>query len=220
MIDLSAKLETLLSLPDEECATALQARRRAWDEVDRLAPLSYGERGQIALAFERRALWSYVGFHSFDDWLSRGSDASRTTMYAAWRAARELEQDVPDLAGIPRQTVNTMVGLSSNVRSDPETVAAAKTMAPAEFEDHIATRHPDQHIERRTPMKFRTTQSQAAEIEQGIQKAISKGASSREEALAWCAHEALHQWELDDELERIALEESHDGDKIVGPTIH
>ena len=218
MIDLSAKLETLLSLPDEECATALQARRRAWDEVDRLAPLSYGERGQIALAFERRALWSYVGFHSFDDWLSHGSDASRTTMYAAWRAARELEQDVPDLAGIPRQTVNTMVGLSSEVRK--ESIAAAKSMSPAAFEDHIATRHPDQHIERCTPMKFRTTQSQAAEIEQGIQKAISKGASSREEALAWCAHEALHQWELDDELERIALEENHDGNKGISTTIH
>src|ERR1700687_5819247 len=111
MIELTADLNDLLALPDEECATALNARARYWDEVDRVQPLSYGDRGLIAVTFERRRLWQFIdGCHSFDSWMSHRPDASRSTMYAAWRAAKELEKDVPDLSGIPRDTVETLRG--------------------------------------------------------------------------------------------------------------
>lgn len=218
MIDLSAPLSELIDLPDLNAAIALNARRRAWDELDRLAPLSFGERGQIALEFERRALWQYLEppFKSFDQWMSSGSDASRTTMYAAWRAAKALEDDVPDLAGIPRETVNMMAyELSTAVRSDPEVIEAAKTKDPEEFRNHISETQPDQHIEIHKPLRFKTTESQAKAVEAVIKYAIDqKGAQSREQALEYMAHEALVQWTLEDEL-KLALENDN-GDEELG----
>jgi len=204
MIELTAKLEDLIALPDEECATALNARARYWDEVDQVQPLSYGERGLIAVTFERRRLWEYIdGCHSFDSWMSHRPDASRSTMYAAWRAAKELENDVPDLSGIPRDTVETLRGISSSVRREPEVIEAAKTKTPAEFVEHIQENHPNQHIERRKPLKFNFSESQSKVIEQGIKFATDNlGARSREEAMEMAMAEAMEQWPFDVAAER------------------
>lgn len=220
MIDLSAKLEDLIQLADLPCALALNARRRSLDELDRLAPLSFGERGQIALTFEERALWQYVDCHSFDHWMNTGSEIGRSTMYAAYRAAKELAGDVDDLTEIPRGNVETLRQMSSAVRSDPEVQQAAKTMAPAQFTEHIEEHHPDQHIESRKIMKFSMTKSAAFELERAIKYAIDyEGAASREEALLAMAIEALHQWELEDEVEAMSLENGHDGDEIDCPRL-
>lgn len=203
MLDvLKVPFEAVSSLPDNEAAEALNDRSLAWDRIDDLKELSFADRGRIALEFEKRQLWKYLGFHSFEAWMASGRGGSRTTKYAALAAVKALNY-VPDgmLAQMPRCNVVTMQRLSKDVALRPDVIQAAIQMDENGFLGKIEREHPQQHLETLRPITIKATASARKVIDEAIAWAMEReGCTSRSEALALILGEWLQDARLNHQL--------------------
>lgn len=114
-------------------------------------------RGIVLREIERRELWS-DGYTSMHDWMIKAAPYSIRDCYAAMSAVDDLK-DVPvdDLAAMPRCNVTLLQELSTAIRTDSETIEAAKTMGEDEFVAHVQARHPNQHVQKRVKPTLRLT---------------------------------------------------------------
>ena len=198
-------------LPDTEAESIYFSRLRFLDDTARL---SYGECGLIGREVKTRKLHlrridPETGEpHTFSSWLRDCAPYSYARMYQAIDDIEALSEDVSasDLAQIAGCNFPVMKKLSSSVRADPRVLQAAKIMPSEELIEHINREHPLQHIEARKTLRFRPEESAAATIEEALAMAESKGAKTRDEALEYIAVEALREWKMEAEIEKIAAE--------------
>ena len=130
-------------------------------------------------------------FGTFGQWMERctpsknGEDdsPSRAMCYAALKA-REALLDIPaaDYAQIREANVGTLVQLSTAVRRDPAVLEAARGNNPALIA-HVKANWPTQHIEKDTVFRVPLNETQMADMESAITKAMNRGCASRSEAL-------------------------------------
>jgi hypothetical protein len=130
--------------------------------IDRIEARGFVWRGIVLRFMQDFELWredvADPPYHSMNDWINRASSYSRRDCYAAMAAVSSLN-DVPveDLASMPRCNVEQLRQLSPAVRSEPDTLEAAKTLSEDAFAEHIEAKHPEQHIERPVKPTLRLT---------------------------------------------------------------
>lgn len=187
-------LVELLELPDREAAPALNARMLAIEQIESLRSRSFAERGLIAVEFQRRELYRYLGFQTFTEWIGSHFLGSRSSIYEAKALVEKLEPDVPHavLANVSdRANLITLKQCSSSVRRSKDVQAAAQGN-PDAFVSHLQANFPDQHIEENVLIRFFAAKSQAEAIEAGLQATMeAEGLSSRVAALEQWASEAI-----------------------------
>ena len=163
-------------------------RIREWDDTARL---SYSRIGLECKKVYDGLLWKFrtdpetgQPGHSFPRWLRMCAPWNFRTGYAAMRDVRDLV-DIPDehLVQIPQSNFETIKKLSTAVRADPRVLEAAKTKHTEELVPYINKLHPDQHLEGPKWMRFRLTETEAADIEDALRIAMEHGAANRNEAL-------------------------------------
>lgn len=209
MAILSRRLDDLLTLPDADAAEHLNAWMGALRRVEEVATVSYSHRVVIIRHFEERELWSRLidpetelPFPNLTAWLSSGFLGCRRTNMEAHRDALSLHEiPASKLLGIEKENVKVLLQLSTQVRNQPDVLEAARTMDRDAFEEKVEVEHPQQHIERRTPMKFSPGRSWAKTIEEAIAWALEHDiAATRDEALLKMAETALNDWQVDEEI--------------------
>lgn len=207
----SPDLPSLIQLPDERAAVALNDRIIAWNVIDEAHERSYAERGLIAIQFEKRSLWQYLEdpdtqtpFANMTAWMSCSRFLGcRRTNYESKRDM-ELLQDVPTdkLLDVKKSNLKVLQQLSTSVRNDPSVLEAAKTDKLLET---IERDHPNQHIQTRKPIRINPERDGAAAIDKWVTYALEHDmAGSQTEAIVRACEMALHDAELDDELEAMA----------------
>ncbi len=174
-------------LPDPEAEQAIYEQMKAYDESERM---SYAQIGLMALAVDRRGLWKFrqdpddgLPCRSFARWVRICCPYAYSTVYAAKRDVEDIS-DVPaeDVAQIPQSNFRTMKQLSTAVRRDPLVLAASKGRNEG-LVAHVKKEWPEQHIEREGIFKVPLSETQMAEVEAAIAKALERGCASRSEAL-------------------------------------
>ena len=176
-----------LALPDPDAERLIFSTLTTYAEDERSR---YATVGLMADAVEKRLLWKChvdpadgLPCRSFARW-AQLCPYPYSTLYAAMRDVQALA-DVPptELAQIPHGNFRTMKQLSTSVRRDPAVLAAAKSQSNDSLVAHIKAKHPEQHIERETVFKVPLNETQMADVEAAIAKAINRGCGSRSEAL-------------------------------------
>lgn len=169
----------------------------------------------IAVEVQNRLLWKQrtdpatgEPCESFSAWMKTAAPWSYALMFAAKRDVEELH-DVPaeHLAQIPAANFPVFKQLSSAVRADPGVLHAAKTMRSDALTEKIQRDYPDQHLQSRKTLRFRPEADKAAEIEEALAMAESKGARTRDEQLWVIARVAVEQWKMEAEIEKMVAEE-------------
>lgn len=175
-------------LPDPDAEAAIYERMHAYDENERMG---YAQIGQMAYLVERRMLWKHRqdpadGFpcRSFARWVRICCPFAYSTVYSALRDVADL-QDVPaeELAQIPQSNFRTLKQLSTAVRRDPKVLAIAKEQRTDALVAYVKEKHPEQHLEHDQIFKVPLNETQMADVEQAIEKAINRGCISRSEAV-------------------------------------
>ena len=169
------------SSPDLDSAareSLIFARLQAWDK----AILSRTEIGILCREVRDTPLWQ-CRCESFESWMSLAAPRARSTAYQYLREVTEL-QDIPDehLSQIRGENVDTVMHLSTEVRSNPAILSAAQTQKNAVLVDMVQKNFPNQHAERVKFLKIPLNETQMAEFEQAIAKAMERGCESRSEA--------------------------------------
>lgn len=206
-------LSDLIALPDPEAAEAMNTRMGVLDQIHRIHERSYSERGIIAREFERRKLWAHLidpatgqAFPSFSAWMSCDDFMGcRRVNFESLRDMRALA-DVPEekLIDVPKGNIKLLAQLSTAVRNQPDVLEAARVLDRDAFEEKVEKEHPQQHIEARRPLRFSPGRTGAKVIEEAIAWALEHDiAGSRDEALVRMAEQALHEWQLEAELEEM-----------------
>ena len=178
-------LVSLRSMPEEKAARILDHRLRSLEESYKR---SFCERGVIGLEVQERQLWRWMAdfdgsqFGSFEQWVIKAAPHSRSDVFAAMRAVKEL-RDVPraELESMPRCNIEVLRSLSTGVRSKPEVIEAAKSLPEKAFVAKIEQAYPDQHLESKRTVVM--PKGDADEFEQAIAMAIALGAKTRAEAV-------------------------------------
>lgn len=176
-----------------------------FDEAERLG---HAKIGLYCKEIEDRGIWrertnpeTGEKCGSFSEWVRCALPYGYGTAFGAKTDVTELLKDVPadDLAQIATCNFPVMKMLSSTVRKDQGVLKAAKTNHSEGFIEHIRQHHPGQMIEHRKLMKFRPAATAAQIIEETLEMAMAKGASSRDQALEWVCVEARQSWQLETE---------------------
>ena len=167
------------SSPDLDSAareSQIFARLQAWDK----AILSRTEIGILCREVRDTPLWQ-CRCESFESWMSLAAPRARSTAYQYLREVTEL-QDIPDehLSQIRGENVDTVMHLSTAVRAEPEVLEIAKTGRTEQLVAYLKENHPEQHAERVKFLKVPLSETQMAEFEQAIAKAMERGCESRE----------------------------------------
>ena len=164
------------------------ARLNDYDEQERLR---YAEVGLMVLTVEQGELWKLrtdpqtdYPCRSLNRWIQIACPYAHSTVYAALRDVKEL-QDVPtaDLAQISQSNMRTMRQLSTKVRNDPKVLEAAKTGRTDALVSLVKANFPQQHLEAETVFRVPLNETQMADVEAAIAKAMNRGCASRSEAL-------------------------------------
>jgi hypothetical protein len=175
------------SLPDPEAADLISTRVRQWDEEEHVR---YAALGLMVQAVAKRMLWRHVAdadglpCRSLARWIHFCAPRAYSTCYQAMRDVEELS-DVPaeDLAQIPHANIQTMKKMSGGVRKRPEVLAAAKTQRKEAFVETIKRTFPGQHLEQDAVFRVPLNETQLADVEGALAKAMARGCASRSEAL-------------------------------------
>lgn len=175
------------SLPDPEAESTIFARLNDYDEEERLR---YAQIGLMVLAVHKRQLWQHRidkadGFpcRSLSRWIRIACPYAYSTVYAALRDVQELA-DVPaeELSKIPQSNFRTLRSLSTAVRRDPKVLEAAKGKTEG-LVAHVKANYPMQHIEAETVFRVPLNETQMADVEGALAKAMARGCESRSQAL-------------------------------------
>ena len=176
----------IANLPDSEAEQAVWNQLQIYADLDRE---KWATIGLMAKDVRKRELWKNridletgLPCRSFDRWV-RICPYPHSTVRQALSDVEELA-DVPeaDLAQIPQSNMYTMKHLSTSVRSDPDVLAAAKKDSDT-LVAHLKEHQPDQHIEKSTIFKVPLNETQRADVDAAIAKAMQRGCDSRSEAL-------------------------------------
>lgn len=204
------------NLPDDEAA--IQADQRL-SELETAYRRNFVERGILLLTCRQRRLWTLIvdpvtalPFHSFEAWVVRRTNHSRSDCYAALRAVEELK-DIPaeELADIPRTNIEELRKLSTAVRRDPQVLEAARSQSKDGFLAHIEKNHPDQHPERTKELAIKCPRSQYDAITAALDVAmtyysVSTYADALEAIVAEWKQERTLQEDLLKSLDGFALD--------------
>ena len=165
----------------------LRAILAAYDGAEKQV---FAVRGMAALLIEERELYRFdwddeVGdyFKSFDRWLKTACPNSWSYVRDALRAVKELKDvKFSDLLEIKRCNLEHLKQVSSNVRTLPEVVLAAKILPEKQFVQKLNQEH-DQHLEAKSPVVM-ASPGVSGILEQAIEMAMAlEGCKSREQAL-------------------------------------
>lgn len=175
------------ALPDPDAEALIFATLAIYAEEEHSR---YASVGLMADAVDKKLLWRHHidpedGFpcRSFARWTQLCA-YPRSTLYAAMRDVQELLPDVSaaDLAQIPQSNFRAFKQLSTAVRRDPAVLKAAKGRTEA-LVAHVKKHHTDQHLEADTMFRVPLNETQLADVEAALEKAMARGCGSRSEAL-------------------------------------
>lgn len=209
----SANLADLLALPDAQAAESLNARMAALDYIDQVHEISYSQRLVIIREFERRSLWKHlidprVGqpFPHLTAWLSSGFIGCRRVNMEAHSDLKKLaEIPAEKLVVMPKENIKTLTQLSTSVQRQPDVIEAAGQMPAPKFDEKIEKEYPEQHREARKPLHIMPSRTDRKDIDAWIKKALEKDiAGTVAEAITVACRMALHDVELDEELESMS----------------
>ena len=163
------RISTILGLPDEEAAVAINDRIKAYSAADKLlSEKSFSEFGKMAYAVQERKLWMLMEdkkgkpFGSFDRWARSFDKVSRAKLFEAKKVYEELHNDITDeeMDCISRGNLKTLTLLPNLKRSDPEILEAARNMEPKEFHNVASEKSPDSHLGKKVSWKLFPTDDQ------------------------------------------------------------
>lgn len=123
-------------------------------EIDKVVRESWSELAAICIRVRDSKLWELlpIEFHSFDDWLLSAAPVCRATIYRGMGVLSVLAKDL-EPADIAQMEIGNASILayevsSSNVRRDPEVLAAAKGARYSKaLRDVVKRKFPSQHME-------------------------------------------------------------------------
>lgn len=192
-------MASVLKMTDCQAEQTLFSRLRL---LDRTEKLSHAERGYICRIVKEHRLHEQRldNGHpcSMNRWITLACPWGHSTVFQAMKDVEDLKDIPPEhLAEIPQANFPVMKQLSTQVRSEPAVLEAAKTQQSEEFAQTIQRDYPDQHIQARKLLRFAPEESALVVIEEALRKAMELGAKNRSEALEYIALEALTQWQLD-----------------------
>lgn len=203
----SMSLGNLMALPDPEAAEALNEFMAAMDWVDAAQKMSYGRRMAIIREFEVRSLWRHlidprvgVPFANITAWLCSG-------FLGCERTNKEIHSDLKKLADIPaeklllmpKDNIQTLMGLSTSVQREPAIIDAALRLKPAEFDEKIEKEYPGQHKERTDKLYLKLGRSQRKILDAWVEFAVQHDlADNLADAVVKACHMALIDHELDE----------------------
>lgn len=149
-----------------------QLHDRRARELDVMLQSTWSELGLLALTVDENREWQLLGFHSFGSWLMAACPKSRSVVYAAMGALRELS-DVPaaDLAEISHSTAHTLKKLPKAMRAKREVLEAAKKLTTKEFVRKIKREAPELHLEEYVKREFSFSESQEEVIDHALELA-------------------------------------------------
>lgn len=191
-------IATLREVDDYQAAEIYDARVRYLEGFHKR---TFVEIGLILVEVEERTLWNKIidrktgtYFTGFDRWLMDAAPVSRSTGYDAKGAIAKLrEVPVADLQAMPRCNVKTLASLSTKVQQQPDIIEAAKTLTEQQFIAKVETKHPEQHVAAKRPMRLKPEKEARKAIDIGLEIAMwAYDVPNREEAL-----EAMVQTWLD-----------------------
>jgi len=160
----SPQLQSEIRTPSDLDMRHNQATKRfvRAGELDRIYVSTWQEMGFLALESERNEDWRLLGYASMGSWLQTAFPKSRSVVYAAWGAVKEL-QDIPseELAGIEHSTAHILKKVPQSIRkADPVLIQDAKRMTTEEFTVEVARKYPELHIEVRVRKAWKFEESQ------------------------------------------------------------
>ena len=162
------------------------ARLQAWDKAITSGP----EIGILCREVRDTPLWPYrtdpeTGnpCTSWTRWMHVAAPRAASTAFGYLRQVEALS-DIPDehLSQIRGENVDTVIHLSTAVRGDDKVLDIAKTGRTEQLVAYLKANHPEQHTERVKFLKVPLSETQMAEFEQAIAKAMERGCESRSEA--------------------------------------
>ncbi len=166
---------TIRLQPDEVAAASLAAILR---NLDRIEEQAFAVRGEAMLLIEERNLYRWIVdeevgdyFTSFDKWLKDTLPRSWGYCRDALRTRKECRQ-IPygDFVNIKRCNLEQLKKTSSNIRTLPEVIQAAKQLPEKAFVAKLNAEH-DQHLDVKQPVIMATTDD-CQEFEQAIERAM------------------------------------------------
>lgn len=196
---------TVRDLPIPEAADAVRGILGSLDTAEKQV---FAIRGMALIVIEERKLWEGQA-PSMGQWIKMIAPNSWGECYAAMRTVKELLPDIPldDMQEMKRCTLEEVKRLSSAVRRDSQVIESAKTLPLNEFLEKVEKDHPHQHVESRRPLRFSPGRSGVKLVEEAIAWALDHDiAGTRDEAIVKMAETAIHEWQLEDELENMPAE--------------
>lgn len=158
-------------MPSDNDLRHAQASRRfvRAGELDRIYISTWQEMGLIALEAEKNGDPELLGYTSMGSWMKSAFPRSRSVVYAAWGAVKEL-QDIPaeQLAEIAHSTAHVLKKVSKSVRNRKDVIDAAKVLTTEEFAAKMKHDYPNEHIEAINKRMFRFEESQEKVLEQAF----------------------------------------------------
>ena len=179
----------LREVDDMEAAEIYDARVRY---LEAYSKRTFVETGLILAEFEDRKLQEKIVdpatgayYTSFNTWLMAAAPVSRSSGYDAMATVRRLQAvPVADLQAMPRCNVKTLSTLSTSVQQQPDIIEAAKNLTEEQFIAKVETRHPDQHVTNKRPMRLKPEKAQRKAIDYGLDVAMwAYNVPTREEAM-------------------------------------
>ena len=200
--------ETLANLRTQPLGYQAQVCDARVRQIEAQTRRNFVELGLIVLHVDEMELWKELvdddgnPYHSWDQWITASTLASRSHAYAAKSQVKVLrDNNIPmsTAVNIPHKNLTQFTQLSTSLMRDPEIVKAASTLSAEDFNTKIRKDHPLQHFDRTLPMRFYPTESARQRIDEALDKAkLIEGCTTREEALEALAAnylETAEQWD-------------------------
>jgi hypothetical protein len=177
---------TIRLQPDEVAAASLAAILR---NLDRIEEQAFAVRGEAMLLIEERNLYRWIVdeevgdyYVSFDKFLKDLLPRSWGYCRDALRTRKECRQ-IPygDFVNIKRCNLEQLKKTSSNVRTLPDVIQAAKQLPEKAFVAKLNAEH-SQALEVKQPVVM-ASKDDCAEFEAAIARSMELGATTRAEAI-------------------------------------
>ncbi len=141
-----------VSLERQQLFANLDARMR---QLDQQWSEMWIEAADICLTVEQSHLWREGGFHSYSDWLAKACPRSRSWVYLAVGARKELK-DIPDvdLRNIPLGNAEILKNIPRSSRTSRSLLEAAKCHPPRSFIATVLAEAPNANLERLVKKHF------------------------------------------------------------------
>ena len=134
---------------------------KRWSEI-------WMEAADVAMTVQDSQLWREGGYHSFEDWLKKAAVRSRSWVYLALAARKEL-RDISDedLRQIPLGNADILKMLPKAIRGSQELLEAARSTPPRTFISRAIAASAGSYLEKLVKRSF--TSGQWEEIEARIE---------------------------------------------------